>query len=727
MNKTALAIFMLVIGFTLGFGTNTILFTDDDDLRHMGERSEVTSGDSVETDQNEARENPIVPRRTDRPAMVSDDSLSEIIKNTPMDAVLQGNGTIRATIVDDSGAPIPNVELTLSGRYESTGTTGESMEEKVSAYIRRLRWAERASRTDRTDDAGVVFFTKLSSNSFQLKVTSGNYKVRSRRSNLWNLSDGADIKIVLVPHALLPIKVLMPDGSLAESADISFQEENTGYSVQWSSSNPIVKQAPGDYTVTASVRGRDAYLTKDAVDVSLQEGNDNEAIVLQLVPKLQIRCTVVSQEIETHAQTIRTLRFEGNQPDAKTVIKSGTRQYAHEEQFTIDIKDPGLYAVVASENTEPLSPVVVVEIVDRSVDARIELNALKRENFVEVRINRPEDKKIRNLRIISGVKSLRSNSSGGQTPKKRGDGIYWVRHGKLSNSKPESPRFYVEVTCNFGSKRVFYEKNETSVAEIVFTEPAVLEVQINGIASGMEDKIRVTVVAIKEKNQRGQYAQILSKGKGVFEAKSIQPGRYLVELSVEVKSHERRLVASTEAVVKSGSNVCQIAMPPLYKLTVKFDDSENSGRAAIRRDSDGSGGQSFRGRSDIEDGAAEFNLLPAGEYVIETRTDGMPGMMSVSVPSQRTVEFKAALINCFKVARCPEGSQAYDTGLRSGDVLIGVGGKEFENMTQMQVALVSGEPTKSIMILRGSQTMTIKMNIMKVLQGGGASLRPSTR
>ena len=101
--------------------------------------------------------------------------------------------------------------------------------------------------------------------------------------------------------------------------------------------------------------------------------------------------------------------------------------------------------------------------------------------------------------------------------------------------------------------------------------------------------------------------------------------------------------------------------------------------------------------------------------------------MSVRIPSQTDVIFKAAVINCFKVSHCSPESTSYAAGLRVGDLVIGVDGNEFENQQQMQLALMGGKPEKKLMIQRGSRIVDVTLKVLEAMRSGDTRMQPTTR
>ncbi|MCH7708151.1 MAG: hypothetical protein IH884_06660 [Myxococcales bacterium] len=84
-----------------------------------------------------------------------------------------------------------------------------------------------------------------------------------------------------------------------------------------------------------------------------------------------------------------------------------------------------------------------------------------------------------------------------------------------------------------------------------------------------------------------------------------------------------------------------------------------------------------------------FERLPAGKYKLSMSDEmGLGGEMKVVVDGDLTVIFDPKELNALLVSITDDASYLATVGLRDGDLIIGINGKEFKNMMQMQVSFM---------------------------------------
>jgi hypothetical protein len=290
-------------------------------------------------------------------------------------------------------------------------------------------------------------------------------------------------------------------------------------------------------------------------------------------------------------------------------------------------------------------------------------------------------------------------------------------------------RFFVSVTSQrFGKKEVAYVPGTDRDLSIRFEAPASLVLTVAGYAgSGFEGLVNVSLASSGDGVRRSTRGPSPVGGGGLspegrLSMKPLVPGSYEVRLTVRVGEHEAVPVASAPIVLSTGENAHTVKLPPLYEVTVEG----LPGRSATLRPKDRS--WSVWGL-DVKEGQLMLRGLPAGSYVVEAMGEGH---MEFRVPGPRVLKFAAKPINALLVRIEDETGALARAGFRTGDLVIGVNGKTFENMRQMQAALLgaSGDEPPRLLVRRGGRRLEIGVDLRTVFEdreAAGGRLEPATR
>jgi hypothetical protein len=296
--------------------------------------------------------------------------------------------------------------------------------------------------------------------------------------------------------------------------------------------------------------------------------------------------------------------------------------------------------------------------------------------------------------------------------------------------------FYVEVSVDeLGSKRAEYVLAETRELTIRFEEPGRLTVTVAGyVGSGYEDAIDVELSRVEADGEvsRGGVgpgrARIDEEGRWTKDA--VAPGDYRIELHVRSGDHSAWTVSSTPVTIRPGENTKTVALPRLHTLTVLTEDLPASARLRISSVGEGPRIGGGMPRSPTE-GKVVFRGLPAGRYTVRTFGRG-DAQMTVTLPGPSVVKFVAEEVNAISVRITDPDGLFARAGLRTGDLIVGIDGAEFDSMRKMyaRMILAAEEGPVKLLVLRGTAKVEISVDLSGLIEGErepGAQLEPASR
>jgi len=200
----------------------------------------------------------------------------------------------------------------------------------------------------------------------------------------------------------------------------------------------------------------------------------------------------------------------------------------------------------------------------------------------------------------------------------------------------------------------------------------------------------------------------------------LEPGSYDVVLSIKSAQSSFRPVERVPVTLKAGPNAAEIAIPELHSVTIVVDDAPANATLSLRpvpRTAD------FRSDQRIgKDGKAEFTRLTPGEYRIQMYGTGRLEEMRVTIPGDREVRFAPKPLNALAVTVDDPAGYLAKVGFQSGDIIVGMEGKEFQNLMEVQAIFfgVQGTEDVQLKVLRGGQEVTVTFQPKKAMAADGS-------
>ncbi len=576
---------------------------------------------------------------------------------------------------------------------------------------------------------------------------------------------GSTVHFLAVLAQSVVVSVVLPDGSPPSLARITVQGGAGNREEKWTPKSPPFRLGAGAYRLSArsgeekprEADPDEAEWRSPEVPVTVQPGLPPPTITLRLGPRPGIKGRVSDPAGEwTQGVVVRALRVTPDTPADPAHLKASQLQMwvtPSRPVFAFRDVPPGRYALAAARGWqgEP-GPIVTVDVTDRMARADMALPPPEPPEQLTVLALAPDGRPVGDVRIwisagpqgVVGVTERQRTPEGGHrltlapTPDPAGAG---------GGSRPR--RSVTVTSALYGSKTAGLAAGQTSVT-VQFAEPASLEVTVQGYrGSGFEGQLWVSVEAPRRAptevaegeggnefsfNPGGGGGWLAPDPEGRCHFNALEPGPREVALTVQTVNGQSA-VARVPVTLHSGANATTLPIPALYRLTVSVEGA-GPGTYAMLRDA---GSQPWSGGNWIvldESGRANFEKVCAGKYVVQVwGNSGDAGSMTLSVPAETVVKFKADAQDAMQVQGSdPEGALGV-AGLENGDLVVSVDGASFKSKAEfvalLTAAMGKGEVTLSV--LRGGTPREAKLApsaLVAGLAGGGAlggTLTPTSR
>lgn len=705
-------------------------------------------------------------RKADPPAPLipksAEQGLSELLAALPAENIEGGTGTITGRILTADGEPLAGATVRAERILERGGARrgrGEaapqdpSLEDVVLEVVASHRFRQATRREVCTDAKGTFAIEGLADARHRVSAQAEGYAFSSK-GRTDQVEPGAEIEFTAEPVFDIACAVVLPGGGQPKEAMIVTQNaygEQRSWTGVWTPDDPIVRirVGAGAFKVRASCEADGEEYRSDAVDVTVEPGRQPPAVTLQLKGRPGVKGKVLFPKDEESDQAqVRLMRLApGAAPDLERLGREGNIAWVHSHnKFSYAFRDlaPGTYAVGVQRGYQgPAVAAETVEVADHMVVRNLTVPAIDPADYLVIWVYGPKDEIIRNASISTSRRSKNQSSSGGGTVVKCKDGSYWLLRspvadgaGSPGDDEEEDLHFFVSIlTEAYGEKAVEYLPGQTEPVVVRFADPATLDVTIvNYAGSGYEGSLMLTLQrAAPEERQGGTrtawraqpYAPVGPGRKGLSPEGSqtfgpVEPGSYDVVLSIKSAQSSFRPVERVPVTLKAGPNAAEIAIPELHSVTIVVDDAPANATLSLRpvpRTAD------FRSDQRIgKDGKAEFTRLTPGEYRIQMYGTGRLEEMRVTIPGDREVRFAPKPLNALAVTVDDPAGYLAKVGFQSGDIIVGMEGKEFQNLMEVQAIFfgVQGTEDVQLKVLRGGQEVTVTFQPKKAMAADGS-------
>lgn len=518
------------------------------------------------------------------------------------------------------------------------------------------------------------------------------------------------------------VDVVQPDGSAPTSARMYLDGDEMIWS--WKADNRSFEHDPGTYRLRA-IAGESEELAS-AEETIVLVGGETAHVRLSLVPR-----AVLIVRVETPAGEEKpSFAIWVGRAEAARALDIGDlyrdcRGGRPGENVFPDLP-PGRYTVVLTRLV--VDPVARAEVDVGTGVAAVELAlpAPDSRGSIAVEVLGPDGGRVKEYRAIVDFDPPEGWAAPPglyQDEIRLSDGrrVFIVDPSIMRWWRAEGGRVRASilVESKYGSKKVEVAPAAEAAVIVRFGEPARLEVAVAGSEALADRPLTLTIEGQDGAHSTGP----VEGGRAIFTA--LAPGAAMVELRSEHGRGGSAPIARAVIALRPGNNAATIPVPQLHHLTVL---SGRPGLVTLARSS--SPAESQYATSSVVDaaGMASFDLVPPGTYEVNLEPGGDAGMI-VTLPGPSEVRLELAPPDAFLVRVSDPSGYLAGAGFEAGDLVIGVGGREFARAPAIELYAAAGAAgageTAEFLVLRRGATLAVAADPVRLAQerdlGGGLS------
>jgi hypothetical protein len=667
------------------------------------------------------------------PVEVSEAEVQRLVDGvTAMDAsgeVGQGAVTGRVTGPDGAGlagALVRVVRVTSSASRSSSLGSGPPVQDDLEEVVRRAverHVRERSNTYEALSGAdGSYRVAGLPEANWRVAAYLEGYALEAV-GDTYDIPTGSVVDYHAAPVLEVPVRIVGTGGRSVSEADLVLERHLGGHTreetVRWSADEPTVRMLPGRYEVRA-VAGLREDRGSEPVSITLEAGERPEELLLTLRDRLGIRGRVLDgpgERVEGQSMMARLLPLApGQELDLERLGNADRTEWVRSSRtFAFLDLEPGTYAVGASWGwSAPVAVHQVVEVVDGIVELDLQLPSIDEQEFLRVRVLDGQGANVPGVNFQFRHERGGGSSSSGLQPLTTASGEYLLsvprgtREAYFAGTEGHS--FQLQVTAgSTGAATVDLAAGQLDLTVSLAT-PARLEVTVAGYGgSGYEGRLDVSASPVGGRTTFSRGEALSAEGVKLIEG--LEPGDYRVVLRLRPKGEGSfgwgKEIAATDLTLVPGENLATLAIPSLHSFRVLSGDAKEGANLSLRAVGDASDFTSYHRTEFDADGVALFEEIPAGDYVLSGSFAG-GSTMEIRVPTG-DVTYEPKPVNALRVTIRDEAGDLHRIGLRTGDLVIGRDGREFEDMKDLQglqVLMQSKSAEFELMVQRGSQVLT---------------------
>ncbi len=723
----------IVFGLVLGYLAATYLASRrpaeepsrSREARAVSERSEPRERSTEADDVSTA--DPVVASDAEGLA-----TLADALAAITVDRVRGGNGSITGRITDESGSGVGGVVIRgYAKRDRASASDGgppvrKSLETKVRDVVEAHHYGRALDAETTTAADGRYTLSGIGDARYSVRAYREGYELSA--ANWQRASDAAagdEIDFRAKRKFGIEVAVRLPDGSVPDRASIRAIVAQISFELDWTPESPRLQLESGVYGLVALAGERQEFASRE-VRVSVGERGSDDSVTLDLVARNGILGEVSIPEGEGSRQwiSVRIMKtVDGVMPSPEQLTGEGRQAVVHEfdPEFSFYDIAPGTYAVGVARGNETIRDVESVIVANDVVRVDLTLPSLAESGAIVLYAYAPDGSELTSG-VTATVEVREANGASFSTQvtvSARPEGGHWLAldaavrgNGNVGDFEDAVTELTV-VSAKYGAETTTVRVGEDSEITVRFTDPAELLVTLAGYAgSGHEGEL---VARLGESNPNQSVAFRAEQSfdvEGRMRLGPVQPGSYQVELRTRTgERYWSRLVSSTPVTLVSGTNEITLEIPALYTLIVRVPEGSKSRSFSLANEAE----ESWSGASaEVNDaGQAVFRKVAAGTYTLMDESDMMSGVMTVRIPDQLDVSFEPAPVNALRVTITdPDGGLA-EAGFRDGDIVIGLDGKEFTSMMELQMRLMASmtQESSSLLVSRNGATIEIDADL----------------
>lgn len=669
-----------------------------------------------------------------------------------------GKGTITGEVFDEWGAPVQGV-LVVAGHVDANRATDPDAfgapppeETSLEEHLRESaeRWAKGRGRSRRATSGadGRFELTGLfDGGTYSLSAYLAGHSVATEGS-AWGLSAGQHVVFRAEPVHEIPVRLVFDGGTSPAEGVVAVRRGEDERLYTWKADAPHVRLTPGRVSLRGyggEVRTRSSRGEVDSTHASEEQSIEvveHEGVTVQLVlaPRIGIRGRVLDDSGGADRSSSVRLLALGSETDLDLEELAGSRRTSRVEGGRYSLLDltAGPYAVGLTDRSGNLIVHERVSVPEGIVELDLTVPEPDPDRHLIVRAVGPSGRPVRDL-SFNLVKRSGENTRGDTLHGQRApDGSWWLRP-KESYFEPWGQEASYTLTLRHGElgERSLPLSQGQREVDVTFEEPVTLIVTVHGYAgSSYVGSLQLAASRVGAEDAERRFLAPRQRGNGNISAdgvarlENLAPGSWRIDLTLQSEDWQSRTVRSIDVVATAGEQHVSIDLPVLHELVVVAPKLADEGYLFLSGPS--SNGERPGQSADLwgqvgSDGRAVFRGLAAGTY--QLRSQNMYEGLEVTVPCAE-VYLDEHAADCLRVAIGDLEGALYKAGLRAGDLIVSVDGKDIGSITNPYEALL-GEGTAELSVVREGKSVAVTFE--RIANSGswwtemGGMLTPSTR
>ncbi|MCB9881384.1 MAG: hypothetical protein H6834_06305 [Planctomycetes bacterium] len=629
----------------------------------------------------------------------------------------------------------------------------DEYERNLAEMLEQVRRRRSTLVETRTDAEGRFVLRGLGDATHTVEAFLPGHEAKSAQgSRSSGVRPGGEVAFVLEPLYEVTIRVLMPNGELADRANVSIHQTNWGWGGQtyaWTPEQTRVWLGPGKVSIAAR-RDEEGEPVHHAPgqDVILGPGMETAELTFRLESKIRLAGKILPgkpEDLHERTLTVRALRYKTEQPpDLMAGNTDGSTARIEVEgdhwTFVYPELESGNYAFGLYEGSDKATSQVNLSVTESGEGPTFRLGDLDLSGWIRVRVLDPDGMPLDRANFRWTYEREGRTRNDGTYAKLGEDSVYLVRRPGAEDPEMQGALFVSHGLYGEIRKEVRpWADQEVSVR---YRGAATLRVNASScMGTELAERVRFELKGLGDEDGR-RFAQT-GRGLDANGGRTLgplQPGEYLLELQVDVGSWSFRPVQELPVTLTHGERVLDVVFPALHDLIVQIPSAvrgdERRVWLSLHEFDTGKRGKRITRMNVGTDGKTTFQALLPGTYELELGNSATEGSMVVNVPGSNPVVFAAvpqAVPKALEVEiETLEGALAR-AGLRTGDLIVGIGSHAFEEPAQM-TALFQGLPWASddamtLHVMRGGarQTLQVDPQLLRDRKAWGGVVRPERR
>jgi hypothetical protein len=634
-----------------------------------------------------------------------------------------GTGRVSGSVTTSNGEPLAGVEI----RLERT-TRGTSLLDPADVFERQddsdletwlarsaEAWAqqrfESLSATSGDDGRfeiagvaeGATYWARAAREGFGFRRTAERFGVRA----------GDEIEFVATRYGAVRVRLVATDGTPLDEGAVVVRRDTITTAYAWRADAPLVPLGPGGAVLRGHAALRDSgSVSAERIDSRYASpethvrvvGGETLDVELVVAPRLGIRGRVLARgDVLAAGVRVRATPVVDPSADVDALLRAeDQREQRNGLDFAFLDLEPGSWAVGALGNEAQVLARTVVVVEDSAVDVELDCGEPVFD-VVELSAVDPAGVPVVGFEVsLDTLAGKRRNRVPLTALSWEGGVGRFLAPRSLAADEERPEPFEASVTAShpaYGRTSVELPRGART-ALLRFEEPGSIEVVVEGLAgSDQAGRLWCTVAPAAAKGSDDPFAnrgsegprQLGPDGRSSFDM--LAPGNYRVTLLVGQRAWALRPLESRDVLVTSGDSAVAFALPTLHQVAIvapALPAGANVWLMSAPGDakSGAVGAMAGGGQLDANHRVVISDVTP-GRYVVTI--ESASSTLEINVPCGEVL-FDARPPDALRVTISDVDGLLYRAGLRSGDLIVAVAGRDPGSADLLREEIFAGTP-----------------------------------